>query len=77
MKVSISLPDGDVQFLDQYVLDAGLESRSAALQKAVRLLRTAEVAQEYAAAWEVFDPEGDAAIWDEAVADGLDRERSD
>ena len=72
MKVSISLPDEDLEFLDQYTKDAGLDSRSAALQKAVRLLRSAELSQEYAAAWEEFDASGDAALWESTVGDGID-----
>jgi Arc/MetJ-type ribon-helix-helix transcriptional regulator len=73
MKVSISLPDEDVEFLDHYTKERGLESRSAALQKAVRLLRSAELAAEYAAAWEEFDPEGEAALWETTVGDGIER----
>lgn len=72
MKVSVSLPDEDLEFLDQYTKDAGLESRSAALQKAVRLLRTAELSTAYAAAWEEFDPKGDAALWETTVGDGIE-----
>ena len=71
MKVSISLPDADLAFLDEYVESAGLESRSAAVQKAVRLLRSADLAAEYAAAWEEFDDSGDAALWDTTVGDGI------
>lgn len=73
MKVSISLPDEDLAFLDQYTKDAGLGSRSAALQKAVRLLRTAELREAYAAAWEEFDTAPDAALWETTVGDGIDR----
>jgi Arc/MetJ-type ribon-helix-helix transcriptional regulator len=74
MKVSISLPDEDLEFLDRYTKQAGLDSRSAALQKAVRLLRTAELSTEYAAAWEEFDADGDAALWETTVGDGIDRQ---
>ncbi|HEY8237867.1 MAG TPA: ribbon-helix-helix domain-containing protein [Candidatus Limnocylindrales bacterium] len=72
MKVSVSLPEADVEFLDRYTRQAGLESRSAALQKAVRLLRTAELSDEYAAAWEEFDTDGAAALWETTVGDGID-----
>lgn len=74
MKVSISLPDEDLEFLDEYTKKSGLQSRSAALQKAVRLLRTAELSAEYAAAWEEFDADGDAALWETTVGDGLEDE---
>ncbi|HEY4228179.1 MAG TPA: ribbon-helix-helix domain-containing protein [Candidatus Limnocylindrales bacterium] len=72
MKVSVSLPDEDLEFLDQYVRQTGLDSRSAAVQKAVRLLRTAELGEAYAAAWEEWDASGDAALWAPTTADGLD-----
>jgi Arc/MetJ-type ribon-helix-helix transcriptional regulator len=72
MKVSVSLPDEDLEFLDEYTKKAGLDSRSAAVQKAVRLLRTAELSQEYAAAWEEFAADPDAALWETTVGDGLD-----
>ena len=38
MKVSVSLPDEDVEFLDAYARSQGLASRSATVHKAVRLL---------------------------------------
>jgi Arc/MetJ-type ribon-helix-helix transcriptional regulator len=52
MKVSVSLPGADVQFLDDYTKDQGLLSRSAALQKAVDLLRAAALSAAYESAWE-------------------------
>ena len=70
MKVSVSIPAEDVRFLDEDAREQGLESRSAALHRAVRLLRTAELAEAYRAAWEEWDIE-DAAVWDRTVADGL------
>jgi hypothetical protein len=71
MKVSVSLPDDDLLFLDSYAREAGLESRSAALQRAVRLLRKADLAAEYAAAWEAFATDDDAALWETTVGDGI------
>ena len=73
MKVSVSLPGEDVQFLDDYVTERGLESRSAALQQAVRLLRTGELGAAYEAAWDEWAADADNAAWDEVVGDGLPR----
>jgi Arc/MetJ-type ribon-helix-helix transcriptional regulator len=72
MKVSVSIPEADLEFLDEYSRKAGLDSRSAAVQKAIRLLRTAELAGAYAAAWEEWDASGDAAAWSATTADGLE-----
>jgi Arc/MetJ-type ribon-helix-helix transcriptional regulator len=71
MKVSVSLPGEDVQFLDDYAKEQGLESRSAALHRAVRLLRTAELGGMYEAAWEEWAAEGEAALWETTIHDGL------
>jgi Arc/MetJ-type ribon-helix-helix transcriptional regulator len=72
MKVSISLPPEDLDYLDAYAKKTGLPTRSAALQKAVRLLRTAELSQAYAAAWEEFDADGEAALWETTIGDGIE-----
>ncbi|HKZ25277.1 MAG TPA: ribbon-helix-helix domain-containing protein, partial [Acidimicrobiia bacterium] len=47
----MSLPDEDVEFLDQYARTQGYQSRSAVVHKAVRLLRSAELGEAYAGAW--------------------------
>lgn len=71
MKVSVSLPGEDVQFLDAYAKEQGLESRSAALHRAVRLLRTAELGGTYEAAWDEWKAEGEADLWETTNGDGL------
>lgn len=71
MKVSVSLPGADVQFLDEYAKEQGLESRSAALHRAVRLLRTAELAGTYEAAWEEWATQNDGTLWESTTGDGL------
>ena len=71
MKVSASLPDEDVEYLDAYAESQGLGSRSAALLKAVRLLRASELGAAYEDAWSDWADSGDAALWDVAAADGL------
>lgn len=65
------MPEDDVAFLDTYAHERGLASRSAALHEAVRLLRAAELAPEYAAAWEEWRAGGGEAAWEAASADGL------
>jgi Arc/MetJ-type ribon-helix-helix transcriptional regulator len=71
MKVSVSLPDEDVDYLDAYAQHRGLSSRSAALQKAVRLLRASELGAAYEDAWSEWSSGEDAELWDAASADGL------
>ena len=71
MKVSVSLPDDDVEFLDAYARAQGIGSRSAAVQKAVRLLRSSSLGPAYEDAWREWVDDGDAAAWDSALGDGL------
>lgn len=71
MKVSVSLPDADVEYLDDYVRTQGLESRSAALQKAVRLLRASELGAAYEDAWTEWAESEDGELWNAVSADGL------
>ena len=69
MKVSVSLPDDDVEFLDSYARAQGLPSRSAALHKAVRLLRGAELAPAYEDAFLSWEASPDAEEWDVTTND--------
>ena len=71
MKVSVTLPGEDVRFLDAYAKERGLESRSAALHRAVRLLRTAELGGTYEAAWSEWTAEGEAEPWESTIGDGV------
>jgi Arc/MetJ-type ribon-helix-helix transcriptional regulator len=71
MKLSVSLPSEDVEFLDQYARTQGYGSRSAVVHRAVRLLRATELGEAYADAWSEWSKSGEADLWDVAVGDGL------
>lgn len=71
MKVSVSLPDEDVEFLDSYAQSQGLGSRSAVLHKAVRLLRGAELAPAYEDAFASWEDSEDATYWDVTTGDKI------
>jgi Arc/MetJ-type ribon-helix-helix transcriptional regulator len=71
MKVSVSLPQEDIDFLDQYAASQGVGSRSAAVHKAVRLLRAAELGPAYEQAWADWSESDDSDVWDSIVSDGL------
>lgn len=57
MKLSVSLPDEDVAFLDAYAGAQGIASRSAVVQRAVRLLRASELGAAYEGAWSEWSSE--------------------
>lgn len=71
MKVSVSLPNEDVEFLDAYAGSKGIESRSAVVHMAVRLLRASELGASYEDAWQEWSDSGAAEAWDAVVGDGL------
>jgi Arc/MetJ-type ribon-helix-helix transcriptional regulator len=71
MKVSVSLPGEDVEFLDEYARQQGLESRSAAVHRAIRLLRAAELGADYEGAWEEWGAGPHAERWESTTGDGL------
>lgn len=66
-KVSLSLNERDLAFLDSEALSGRYPSRSAAVQDAVRLLRESRLADAYAEAY----AEGLEEEWDAAIGDGL------
>ena len=65
----MSIPEEDVEFLDNYTKTHQIESRSAAIHRAIRLLRASELGDAYAAAFTEWadDPANEA--WDDVVAD--------
>jgi len=71
MKVSVSLPEEDVEFLDAYAQAQGIASRSAAMHKAVRLLRASELGPAYENAWAEWADSDDQGLWENATADGV------
>ena len=72
MKVSVSLPAEDVAFLDTYAEAQGIESRSAAVHKAVGLLRASELGDAYEGAFDSWQRDEKDQAWDAAIADGLE-----
>jgi Arc/MetJ-type ribon-helix-helix transcriptional regulator len=68
VKISVSLPDEDVQFLD--ARGAG-RNRSAVLHEAVQLLRQNYLSELYAEAFADWSAGPDAALWENASADGI------
>lgn len=71
MKLSVSLSAEDLARLDRYVEQAGLESRSAAVQQAIRRLQDPEIEAAYASAWDEWRTSKENDAWDISSADGL------
>ncbi|MEO8107687.1 MAG: antitoxin [Actinomycetes bacterium] len=67
MKLSVSLADEDVEFLDAFAETSGVSTRSAVLQCAVALLRQSQLADSYVEAFTEWDASPDAQPWDSAA----------
>ena len=68
--VTVSLTEDDVRFLDEVVAPrAG--SRSAAVARAIGLLRRQELTRQYEQALDEEDPD-EIALWDRSIRDGLE-----
>ncbi len=70
MRISVTLSREDLEFLDSYSR-AHRASRSAAVRRAVRLLRLSELSSDYAAAFDEWADHGDKEAWDATAADGV------
>lgn len=75
MKLSVSLSEDDIAFLDEYATKQHVASRSAVIHEAVRLLRTAALEEEYGTAWDEWSASGESEVWDGTAGDGLDASR--
>jgi len=69
--LSVSLPEDDVRFLDAYASQQGIQSRSAVLHKAVRLLRASGLGSAYERAWDEWADTNDGNVWESTVGDGV------
>jgi Arc/MetJ-type ribon-helix-helix transcriptional regulator len=70
MKLSVSLSDEDVRALDAYIERTGLPSRSAAVQRAIRMLRHPALEEDYGNAWAEWSTAGEDDVWEDATDDG-------
>ncbi|VAW00788.1 hypothetical protein MNBD_ACTINO02-1992 [hydrothermal vent metagenome] len=75
MRVRESFPDDDVAFLDECVRNQGLGSRSAAVQKAVRMVRSAELVDPYAEAFDAWEQSDEADLWGALAGDEMSPHR--
>lgn len=71
MKLSVSISDDDVEFIDHYASEHRVGTRSGVVQRAVSLLRVTELGEDYAAAWDEWAG-SEADAWDSTIADGIE-----
>ena len=74
VKVSTTLPERDVVFIERYAKEKNLPSRAAAYQAAVKALRDQELMRQYEEADKEWYESGEAAVWECTVGDGIEDE---
>ena len=73
MKLSISLPEKDVAYIDRHLADHDEPSRSAVIRKAIERLREEELSEAYRQLWKEWGTEDDL-LWETTVGDGIEDE---
>jgi Arc/MetJ-type ribon-helix-helix transcriptional regulator len=73
-KLSVSVDRALLPFIDQYQEQHAVKTKSEVVERALRLLRDAELEDAYAAAAVEWRESADAALWDKTSNDGLTRE---
>jgi Arc/MetJ-type ribon-helix-helix transcriptional regulator len=63
MKVSLSLPERDIAFLDEYATTHASSSRSAVIREAIDALRLSDLGNAYREAWDEWRESGEAEVW--------------
>ncbi len=66
MKISVSLPDNDIAFLD-----AQGPNRSATVHEAIAALRQSQLTDQYQQAYADWVESGDSQLWDGVLTDGV------
>ena len=71
MKMSVSLPGEDIEFLDAYASAHAYPSRSAVVRQAIRALRLGGLNDAYREAWDEWATSEDSGIWETTSGDGI------
>jgi hypothetical protein len=71
MKVSLSIPEEDIRFLDNFAREHGIASRSAAVQRSIAMLREVELKEQYKLAMQEWHDSPDSELWERTAGDGI------
>jgi Arc/MetJ-type ribon-helix-helix transcriptional regulator len=73
-KLSVSVDPSLIPFIDHYQTQHAVKTKSEVVERALRLLRDAELEESYAAAANDWQESEDAVLWDKTSNDGLSRD---
>ena len=72
VKLSVSVDQGVVPFIERYQNDHTVRTKSEVVERALELLRKAELEQAYKEAAQDWLENPDAALWENTVGDGIE-----
>lgn len=72
IKLSVSVDQGFVPFIERYQQDHTVRTKSEVVERALELLRKAELEQAYKEAAQDWLENPDAALWENTVGDGIE-----
>jgi hypothetical protein len=74
IKLSVSVDQNFLPFIERYQQDHTVRTKSEVIERALNLLRKAELEAAYCEAGREWRENPDAALWENVVADGLEAE---
>jgi len=74
VKISTTVTEFDLAFLEKYTAQHGLPSRAAGFHAAIKALRELELQQQYLEADEEWYTSGEAEVWECVSGDGIEAE---
>jgi hypothetical protein len=72
VKLSVSVDQGFVPFIERYQHNHTVRTKSEVVERALELLRKAELEQAYKEAAQDWLENPDAALWENTVGDGIE-----
>lgn len=72
IKLSVSVDQTFVPFIERYQHDHTIRTKSEVVERALELLRKAELEQAYKEAAQDWLENPDAALWENTVGDGIE-----
>jgi len=71
MKISLSIPEEDVNYLDEKAVENHFRSRSAVVVSAIRAMRQQDLTASYVEAFDEWAASGEDSLWEVTLNDGL------
>lgn len=72
MRLTVSLPESEAEFLRRYQEQHQMASRSAVVAQALKVLREASLVEQYRQADDEWHESGEARVWEATAGEGIE-----